>query len=111
MQNILVNGIVLSMDKYGRARLFIDTSSEIYKLIDALSNTQPHNYVKFPFEGKEINYPEMVLIITLKKNHKKFWMNKIEQARGKKIQVELSPRLWSMGANSGISLDLIDIVE
>lgn len=107
MQNILVSGIVLSMDKYNRARLFIDSSSEIYKLIEHIK--QP-NYVKFPFEGKDINYSEIVLIITLK-NHKKFWMNKIDQSRGKKITVELSPRLWAMGGNVGISLDLVSITD
>ena len=107
MQNILVSGIVLSMDKYGRARLFVDSSSEIYKLIEHIK--QP-NYVKFPFEGKDINYSEMVLIITLK-NHKKFWMDKIDQSRGKKITAELSPRLWSMNGKAGISLDLIAIFD
>ena len=107
MQNISITGFVLSMDKYGRARLLIDSSSEIYKLIEHIK--QP-NYVKFPFEGKDINYSEMVLIITLK-NHKKFWMDKIQQARGKTITVELSPRIWAMGGNVGISLDLITIFD
>jgi hypothetical protein len=107
MENLLITGMVLSMDKYGRARLLIDSPYEINKIITHLKQD---SYIKFPFEHGKINSTESILIITLKK-HKKFWAEKIEQNRCKTITIETTPRIWNMDGNTGISLDLIDIKE
>ena len=106
MENLLVTGMILSMDKYGRARLLINNSYEINKIITHLK--QKNNYTKFPFEHEKIDYNESVLIVTIKK-HKKFWATKMEENRCKIITIETRPRLWNMGGVNGISLDLVDI--
>ena len=103
MNNLLVSGNVLSMDKYGRARLFIDNKYEINKII---SHIKQDTYVKFPFEKNTDN--ELILILTIKK-HKKYYMDKISEYRAKNITVEVSPRKWIMNGNVGISLDIVSI--
>ena len=106
MDNLLVSGIVLSSDKYGRIRLFIDTN-EITKIINSIKQD---NYVKFPFEGGKIDKSGSVLIITLKKNHKEFWLKKIEEYRSNIITIETSLRKWKLNGQCGIALDLNSII-
>jgi hypothetical protein len=108
MENLLVTGMVLSMDKYGRARLLINDSYEINKIITHIK--QNNNYIKFPFEHGKFDYNELVLIVTLKK-HKKHWASKMEQNRCKIITIETKPRIWNMDGATGISLDLVNIEE
>jgi len=103
MENLKVTGIVLTMDKYDKMRLYIEDQSEINKVINYIKQD---SYVKFPFEDKSCN----TLIITLK-NHKNFWKNKIKENRGKTVTVEAVSRLWNMPPNKGISLDLINLSE
>jgi hypothetical protein len=106
MSNLLVSGIVLSSDMHGRVRLFID-SSEVSKIINIIKQD---NYVKFPFEGGKIDKAGSVLIITLKKKHKEFWLKKIEEYRSNLITIETSLRKWKLNGQYGIALDLNSII-
>jgi len=106
MQNLVVSGVVLSMDKYNRVRLLIDNAAELNPIIEYLKQ---YKYTKFPFEGGKIDYNKTILIITLLKKHKQFYSNKIMENIGKKISIEVTPRKWNMGGNCGVALDLIKI--
>jgi hypothetical protein len=106
MQNLLLNGVVLSMDKYGRARLFIDNSAEINKIIEYLKSCK---YAKFPIENGKIDYKGTIFIITILKKHKQFYSDKLMENIGKLISIEVSPRKWNMSGKCGIALDLIKI--
>jgi len=106
MQNLLLNGVVLSMDKYGRARLFIDSSTEINKIIEYLKQ---YKYTKFPIENGKIDYKGTIFIITILKKHKQFYSDKLMENIGKLISIEVAPRKWNMSGKCGIALDLIKI--
>lgn len=106
MQNLIVRGVVLSMDKYERARLFIDSTTEINKIIEYLKS---YKYTKFPIESGKIDYRGTIFIITILKKHKQFYSDKLMENIGKLISIEVAPRKWNMSGKCGIALDLIKI--
>jgi hypothetical protein len=107
MQNLIVHGIVLSMDQYERARIFVDNATEINNIIEYLKQYNKHT--KFPIENGKIDYSGTIFIITILKKHKQFYSDKLMENIGKLISIEVSPRKWNMNGKCGISLDLIKI--
>jgi hypothetical protein len=106
MSILTISGFAMVPDKYGRTRFLIeDDPHTITNIINYLKDVADGNYIKFPYE---INGGTMEATITLK-TRQKFWASKIEENRGKKINITVKNRKWNMGGRCGVALDLINL--